>query len=159
MRLFLFGLLLGLIFGALNLLLTWLHPLAEDTIGALLLFYGPMFFVWGVVSFRAARRTGRLLAALVAGATIACGTFVTYDLLMFVRVNLFLSELTGRADWQNMIMRFRASGSESFRSFVNLEYVKGAPFKLLVSCGIGALMGALGGIAGSLGYRRPISAA
>ena len=50
------GFIAGLAFGAADLLLTWLDPLGDDTPGALLLFYGPMFALWAVASFVTARR-------------------------------------------------------------------------------------------------------
>ena len=149
----LLGLFVGLVFGFVNLLLTWLYPLADDTPGALLRFYGPMFFVWALASFRAARRTGRLLSGVATGLTVAFATFCAFDLLILVRINLFLNELTGRADWQNMMMRFRASDIESLRRFVNLDYAIGTPLKLGVSCAIGALMGGIGGLLGQLSHR------
>jgi hypothetical protein len=37
------GIIVGLTFGAMDLIVTWLFPLADDTPGALLTFYGPMF--------------------------------------------------------------------------------------------------------------------
>lgn len=150
----LLGLIVGVIFGFLNLLFTWLYPLADDTPGALLRFYGPMFFVWALASFRAARRTGRLLSGVTTGLTVAFATFCAFDLLILVRVNLFLNELTGRADWQNMMMRFRASDIDSLRLFINLDYVKGAPLKLGTSCAIGLIMGGIGGFLGQLAHRR-----
>jgi hypothetical protein len=72
-----------------------------------------MFLLWMLVSFRAVRRTGRVSSGLVAGIAIAFGTFCVFVVLNFLRVNLFLQQLTGRADWQNMMVRFHASGSES----------------------------------------------
>jgi hypothetical protein len=155
----LLGLIVGLAFGSVNLLVTWLYPLADDTPGTLLLFYGPMFFIWAVASFRVAQRSGQLLSGLRTGAIVACATFVVYDLLIFLRVNLFLNELTGRADWQDMMSRFRASGLDSLRLFVNVDYVKGIPVKLAVSCAIGLMMGAAGGIVGKLRHRHPIATA
>jgi hypothetical protein len=153
------GLIVGLVFGFVNVIFTWLYPLADDTPGALLRFYGPMFFVWALASFRAARRTGRLLSGVTAGLTVAFATFCAFDLLILVRVNLFLNELTSRADWQNMMMRFRASDIDSLRLFVNLDYVKGAPLKLAVSCAIGVVMGSVGGFLGQLTHRRIIATA
>ena len=41
-----------------------------------------------------------------------------FDVLNLVRVNLFLYYLTGRADWQSMMARFRASEFDSVRAFV-----------------------------------------
>ena len=45
------GLLLGIAFGLWNLISTQVDPYAEDTIPALLAFYGPMFAVWGSRAF------------------------------------------------------------------------------------------------------------
>ena len=71
------------------LLLTWLRPLESDADWVLLAFYGPMFLVWGVVSFRAARETGRVSAGVVAGIVVGFGPFLVFILLNFLRVNLF----------------------------------------------------------------------
>lgn len=147
------GLIVGLVFGAVNLVSSWLYPLADDTPGALLRFYGPMFFVWALASFRAARRGGRLLTGVTTGAVVACATFCVFHVVVLLRVNLFLDELTGRADWQNMMMRFRASGVDSLRLFVNVDYVRGAPLKIGVACAIGAMMGIIGGFLGRLTHR------
>src|SRR5262245_16007375 len=124
------GLVVGLTFGALNLLMSWLHPLADDTPAALLRFYGPMFLVWALASFVAARRTGQMWSGVTTGVIVAFATFAAYDLLILVRVNLFLQELTGRADWQNIMLRFRASDIDSLRMFVNVDYLTGTPLKL-----------------------------
>jgi hypothetical protein len=118
-----------------------------------------MFFVWTLASFRAARRSGRLVSGVTTGVTVAFATFVAFDLLVLLRVNLFLNELTGRADWQNMMVRFRASDFDSLRLFVNLDYAKGAPLKLGVSCAIGVVMGSVGGFLGQLRHRRTIATA
>lgn len=148
------GLLVGSIFGSVNLLMTWLDPVADDTPAALLRFYGPMFTIWALAAFRSSRRTGRMLLGVITGLTIAFGTFVAFDLFIFLRLNLFLHELTGRADWQAMMLRFRASEVDSLRLFVNLDYAMGAPLKLGVSCAIGVVMGAIGGFWGHLTERR-----
>jgi hypothetical protein len=152
----LIGLVVGLIFGFADLALTWLNPLEDDSAGALLRFYGPMFLIWSLVAFRAARSTGRLRSGVVAGMAVAFATFCVFVVVNFMRVNLFLDQLTGRADWQNMMMRFRASGSESLRSFVNLDYIKGTPFKIGVATAFGAAFGTLGGGLGRLMRRRVI---
>lgn len=156
---FLSGLLVGLVFGAVNLMLTYRSPLADDSPGALLRFYGALFLLWSLVSFRAARRSGRLLSGVAAGLTAAFGTFLVFDLLILLRVNLFLNELTDRADWQNMMVRFTASNVDSLRLFVNLDYITGAPLKLGVSCAIGAVMGTIGGSLGVLARRHTTATA
>jgi hypothetical protein len=153
-RTVLLGLAVGLTFGCVNLLMTWLDPLADDSPSALLRFYGPMFLAWTMASFFSARRTGRALSGITTGLTVAFATFVAFDLLILVRVNVFLYELTGRADWQNLMMRFRVSNGDSLRLFVNVDYLTGAPLKLAVSCAIGAILGTIGGCLGRLMHRR-----
>jgi len=81
------GLLLGAGFGLWNLIATRLNPLAEDTPTALLLFYGPMFAIWGLAGFGASRRTGRLSYAIKVGATVAFVTFVVYTVAVMRRIN------------------------------------------------------------------------
>jgi hypothetical protein len=152
-RILTLGLFLGAGFGLWNLITTGLDPLAEDSPIALLIFYGPMFAIWGLVGFAAARRSGRLLDAVKAGAAVAFVTFVVYTLAVMVRINVFLDALSRRPDWQNMMARFQASGFESLRAFANYAYVTGAPFKLLVASTIGAGTGLVGGLFGRLGRR------
>ena len=154
----LLGIIVGMTFGAMNLLVTWLFPLADDTPGALLLFYGPMFVLWALAGFRATRRSGRFLSGVTTGMLVAFATFVVFDLMVILRVNLFLSEITGRADWRNMMWRFQASGFDSFRAFVNVDYIKGAPLKIGVASAIGAFMGVVGGIVGSVPMRPTVRA-
>jgi hypothetical protein len=153
----LLGLMVGLTFGAVNLLMTWMYPVADDTPGALLMFYGPMFFLWAFAAFKATRRSGRFLSGVTTGMLVAFATFCVFDLLVILRVNLFLSELAGRADWQNMMGRFQASGFDSLRTFVNIDYVKGAPLKIAVASAIGAFMGVVGGSLGRV-YRPTVAA-
>jgi hypothetical protein len=78
-------------------LYSWLYPFADDTPLALLAFYGPMFSVWAAAAFAATRRTGKVSTGLTTGAVVAFATFCAHDLLVVVRVNLFLDELTRRA--------------------------------------------------------------
>ncbi len=109
---------------------------------ALLRFYGPMFFAWTLASFRAAQRSGRLSSGVSTGLGVAFATFCVFDGLNLLRVNLFLNDLTGRADWQKMIWPFRASGLDSLRLFVDIDDIKGAPLRIGVASVIGAVVGA-----------------
>jgi hypothetical protein len=151
----LLGVLVGAAFGLWNLIVTWLDPLAEDTPFALLIFYGPMFAIWGLAGFAASRRTGQLLDGVRVGATVAFGTFVVYVLTQFIRVNVFLDILSQRSDWQNLMARFQNSGYESLRRYVNYVGLTGAPFKILVASIIGAGTGLVGGILARVGRLRP----
>lgn len=153
------GLIVGVVFGAANLVHTWLYPVEDDTVLAVLRFYGPMFFLWSLASFCAVRRTGLWVSGVTAGALVAFSTFAVFEVFVLTRVNLFLDELTSRPDWQDMMMRFRRSDSDSLRLFVNLDYLKGAPFKLAVACAIGAAMGIIGGSIGWLWHRWKVRAA
>ena len=149
-RPFFIGLIAGLVFGCTDLLLTWLNPVEDDSLLVLLRFYGPMFLVWSVIAFNAARRAGRFQSGVAAGMVVAFATFSVFVVLNFLRVNLFLHELTDRADWQSMMTRFRASGAESLRLFVNLDYLRGTPFKMVSATAFGAVFGSLGGVLGQL---------
>jgi len=149
----LLGLLMGAAFGLWNLIATKLDPLAEDTPIALLVFYGPMFVIWGLAGFAASRRSGRVLDGAKIGATVALVSFLVYVLTQFVRVNLFLDALTQRSDWQNLMARFQTSGYQSLRWYVNYVGITGAPFKILVASCIGAGTGLVGGLIGILGRR------
>jgi hypothetical protein len=155
-RLLIFGVGLGVAFGVVDLIGTWAAPLADDSGSALLLFYGPMFFVWALASYLAARRTRSLLAGIVTGCVLAFATFSAFYVMNMVRVNTFLTELTARDDWQNMMRKFHGSGFESLRLFINWDYLKGAPFKIGVASFIGAVMGAVGGTVGHLMEKRPV---
>jgi hypothetical protein len=101
----------------------------------------------------AARSSGRPSVGLKTGALVAFGTFVVLTIVVIVRVNLSLAVMTERPAWQNLIARFNASGFENLRTYVNYEYLKGAPFKIVVACTIGAAFGFIGGCT-SLAFRR-----
>ena len=148
------GLASGTGFGLWNLIATQLNPLADDDLLPLLTFYGPMFTIWGIAGFAAARRTGRMLDAVKVGATVAGVTFAVYTLAVILRVNLFLDVMTGRPDWQNLMGRFRAGGFNALRGYINYEYVTGAPFKILVATMIGVVTATVGGLLGFLGRRK-----
>jgi hypothetical protein len=146
----LIGLVTGLVFGCVDLVFTWLNPVEDDTLIALLRFYGPMFLVWSAVAFTAARRSGRWRSGVAAGAVAAFATFAVFIVLNFVRVNVFLHDLTARPDWQSLMARFQASGGGNLRLFVNLDYLRGTPFKITAATAIGVVLGGLGGTFGWL---------
>ena len=139
-----FGLCLGTAFGAWNLYETWRDPLADDSVLALLAFYGPMFLAWTSVGFIRRRSGGTVGQAAMSATVFAFATFTSYFGAQLVRVNLFLEQLRERDDWQFMMSRFAASGSDHFRSYINHIYVAGAPFKILVATAIGFAVGLAG---------------
>jgi hypothetical protein len=152
-RFVILGLVVGAGFGLWDLIVTLLTPLAEDDPSALLLFYGPMFAIWGLAGFVAARRTGRIADGVQVAAIVAFVSFVVFDVAAIVRVNMFLEALSHRSDWQNLLVRYQASGFQSLRAYANYEYITGSPFKLLVATLIGGATGLVGGLFGWLGRR------
>jgi len=148
-----FGVVLGVIFGAWDLIATARSPLADDSPSALLTFYGPMFTIWTITGFIASRRRGRVTDGIQAGATVALSTFVVFDVAVMIRANVFLDVLPGRDDWQLIVRSFQTSGFSSFRTYVNCFYLKAAPLKTTVATAIGAILGALGGLAAVLTRR------
>jgi hypothetical protein len=144
------GFMIGSVFGALNLAITWRDPLGDDSAAALLRVYGPMFLALIAIATRESRRTGRLRSGVIAGITAALATFGVFVVLNFVRVNVFLGQLTGRDDWQNLLARFRVSGFASLRLFVNVDYLRGTPFLIAFALAVGLAIGVLGGAAGWL---------
>jgi hypothetical protein len=149
-RVFGFGLVVGLVFGCVNVVAAWLHPLDDDTPVAVLRFYGPMFAVWAIAACVTVRHAGRVLLGVASGAVVAVATFCSYYLAVLPRINVFLYVLTDRLDWQNMLARFHTSGYESLRPFVNVDYIKGGPFKIAVASVIGATTGLIGGAIGRM---------
>src|SRR5262245_27194604 len=72
------GLTIGVVFGIWNLVATILLPLLEDSRLALVGFYGPMLFLWGLAGLIAGKRTGHVADAVKTGAIVACVTFVVF---------------------------------------------------------------------------------
>lgn len=152
---FLLGIILGVLFGAWNIAYSLLSPLAEDTVVALLSFYGLMFLMPGIAGFAAFRATGRWLEAIKAAVTVAVVIQVVFGSANMIRVNWLLDTLTQRSDWQNLVARFRSSEFDSFRAFVNYDYAKQTAPKLAAVTLIGAVLGILGGLFATLfGGRR-----
>lgn len=150
----LFGIIVGMVFGVWNIAYSLLVPLAEDTVFALLTFYGPMFLMPAVAGFVAFRATGRWLEVIRAALTVAVVTQLVFGAANMLRVNLLLDTLRERSDWQNLVARFRNSDFESFRAYVNYDYAKQVVPKLLVVSLIGAMCGMLGGVFATFRGRR-----
>ena len=138
------GLALGVAAGTLNLVDTAIEPLAEDTAGAMAVWFGMLAFIWFLIGFRAARAQ-RFRDALVAGVLVGAATMTVFHLAAIIRVNLFLDQIRGRDDWQNLVARFHASGFTSLRAYANYTYISGTPIALALGAAAGAVSGALGG--------------
>jgi hypothetical protein len=140
------GILMGVVFGGWDLYQTWTTPLLDDSVPALLRFYGPMVFAWGVVGFLDHRSRGSLIHAVASGAVVALVTFAVFYCAILLRINLFLEVLRSRDDWTRLVALFPSSGFQSFRAFANYDYAVGAPLKLVVATMIGAVTGLAGGL-------------
>jgi hypothetical protein len=145
-----FGIVLGFAVGIANLLHTMLWPLAEDSAAAVLTFYGPVFLLWALSGFLAARLTERWLSGVWTAIVLAFVTALIYDAIVILRVNLFLEDLTQRTDWQRWMREYEASGSSSLRTFINFAYLKDMPLKVAFETGFGVVMGVIGATLGIL---------
>ena len=143
------GIVLGVVFGAWNVIVSVLNPVMDDTPLALLGFYGPMFGSWGYSGYRAFQRTGRLPHAAGTGALVAFGTFTVFTVIVIARMNVTLDTIVERPDWRNMVRTYADSGFDSFRAYANYVYLTGAPLKIVVASSIGAASGWIGGMVGA----------
>jgi hypothetical protein len=152
-RPWMWGTVMGLVFGTWNLVGTVLYPLADDTPLVMLSLVTFLLVSWALVGFSAVRRTSRIRDAMLGGAIAATISTTLFGIANFVRVTVFLDVIKDRADWVGLIARFNASGSTDLRAFVVSEYSTSIPATIIVLGVVGALMGGLGGLIGC-GQRR-----
>ena len=139
------GVLLGLALGGLNLLSTALAPLAEDTPLSDLALAATILGMWTLVGFGAERRRFRFGDAVRGGITAAFLSAAIFSAGNLARKMMFLDVIQHRSDWHGLLLRFSASGSHDLRSFVLTEHLEGLPGGILFSLVAGALCGAIGG--------------
>jgi len=139
------GLAIGLVLSALQLIDTAIEPLAEDTPGLMIGIVSALILLWIAASYVATRRTDRYLDAVVSGLLVGLATMAVLHVSAVVRVNLFLDEIQYRDDWVNLMARFHASRFQSLRAYANYEYLSGLPLLLMLGAGVGALCGSLSG--------------
>lgn len=139
------GFAIGLAAGGLSLISTAVAPLADDTEGTVGLWFGGLLVLWGLVGFSAARRRHSFRDAVTAAAIAGLVTMIVFDVATIVRANVFLDEIRDRADWQNLIARFQASGAHSLRLYATREYIVMTPIILAIGACAGAVSGVMGG--------------
>jgi hypothetical protein len=139
------GLILGVTLGGLNLVSAAVAPLAEDTPATVLFFGASILASWVFAGFAADRRSRRFKNAIFAGAVVATLAMGIFSAANFARKMVFLDTLQHRSDWQGLLGRFQTSGERDLRTFVIREHVEGLPAGILFSLAIGALCGGLGG--------------
>jgi len=147
------GVIIGLVFGIENLVSTAISPLAEDTPALMLTLVTVVLGSWILVGFSAGRRTMRVRDAVLAGVVVATISMSLFGMANWVRVTVFLDVIKDRSDWVGLMDRFHASGAPDLRSFVMSEYSRGNLLSTAVIAGIGGAMGALGGLVGVRRHR------
>jgi hypothetical protein len=139
------GLLIGAAAGTLQLLSTALDPLADDSAGVMLVIAATLLLLWMLASLGATTSAQRLRDVVVSGIVIGAATMAVAYVSSIVRVNLFLDQIRDRADWVNLVSRFRASEFHSLRAYANHEYLGSLPSLLALGAVAGGCCGALGG--------------
>ena len=139
------GVLLGIVLGALNLASAAVAPLAEDKPEDLLIIATVIVGTLTAIGFAAERRRFRTGDAVVGGMVAAIlGTIIT-SAANLTRKIVFLDIIQHRSDWQGLLVRFHASGSSDLKSFVITEHLYGLIGGLLFAAVMGAVCGAIGG--------------
>jgi hypothetical protein len=139
------GVAIGTAAGAVSLISTAIEPLADDSVGVMIIWFGSLILLWSLVGFGAAERTHRVRDAVTAAAIAGVATMAVFELATIVRANVFVDQIRYRADWQNLVARFEASGAHSLRRYATRQYIAGTPILLAVGACAGAVAGALGG--------------
>jgi hypothetical protein len=139
------GLLIGAAAGALQLLSTALDPLADDSGGVMLAIVATLLLLWMLASLGATTSSQRLRDVVISGIVIGAATMAVAYVSSIVRVNLFLDQIRDRADWVNLMARFRASDFHSLRAYANYEYLGSLPALLTLGAVAGGCCGALAG--------------
>ena len=139
------GLIIGIGAGSLQLIDTAIEPLADDTAGGMLAIAGTLLLLWTIASYAATRRTERFRDAIFAGLLVGLACIAVLHVAAIVRENVFLDQIQYREDWANLVNRFRTSGFESLRAYANYEYLKGTPLLLILGAGVGSICGVLSG--------------
>jgi len=140
------GVLFGAAFASVNFAVTIFSPLAEDTAARVIGFYGLMFAMWGAASFVVCRRSGRFRDAITTGVMVGAVTVAVFHISGALRINVFLGDITQRADWQGLVWSFPDSGFESLRAYANYAYAKQFVPRLIAGTLAGTVTGALGGL-------------
>ena len=155
LRPWMWGVILGVTLGVSNLIWTAVAPLADDEPPVILALGLAILTTWVIAGFAAERRSRRFRDAIVAGAVVAALSMAIFSSANFARKMIFLDTIQHRLDWQGLLQRYQASGSDDLRSFVIREQVEGLPGGILFSLAAGAFCGALGGAYSSWRREQP----
>ena len=150
------GVLLGLTLGGLNLASAAVAPLAEDKPLDMLIIAAAVIGAWTAIGVAAERRRFRMGDAVVGGIVAAILTAVISSAANLTRKIVFLDVIRHRSDWQGLLVRFHESGSTDLKSFVIGEHLQGLIGGIIFGAIVGAVCGAIGG-AISASKRTPVS--
>jgi hypothetical protein len=157
-RPWMWGVALGTVLGALNLLATAYRPLLEDDGAILLVMAGTVFAAWGAIGYSFAARRGRWIDGVTAAFVAATLTMTVSQMANFVRVLTFYDQLQYNPEWRSLMFRFAASGMTDLRAFVFLDYARNTPIFVAVFIAAGTLAGAITAVL-SVAQRGPSSRA
>lgn len=141
--LWMWGALLGLALGALNLAFTAVAPVAEPH--NTFIIAAAILGIWTMIGFAAERRRFRIWDSVRAGLVAAVLGHVISSAADLLRKVLFLDILQHRSDWQELLARFHESGSTDLRSFIISEHLQQFIRGTVVVAIVGALCGWMGG--------------
>lgn len=139
------GFLIGAAAGTLQLLSTALDPLADDSGGVMFVIVATLLLLWMLASLGATTRSQRLRDVVISGIVMGAATMAVVHISSTLRVNLFLDQIQDRADWVNLMARYRASVFHSLRAYANYEYLGSLPALLALGAVAGGCCGAVGG--------------
>jgi hypothetical protein len=140
------GIAIGIVAGAWNLISTAMAPLAEDTAFATMLALGALLLLWVMATSAAGQRSRGLRDTITAGVLMGVATLAVFHLAGIIRVNVFMEQIRDRDDWQNLVARFRASNFHDLRAYATYEYIKMTPMLLAFGAIAGGISGALSGV-------------
>jgi hypothetical protein len=92
----------------------------------------------------AAARSRRFRGVAINGLLIGVATMAVIYVSSILRINLFLEQISNRADWVNLMARYRASDFHSLRAYANYEYLGSLPVLLALGAVAGGCCGLLG---------------
>ncbi len=144
------GALLGAALGTWILVDTARQPLADDEAGMILLAFGSMMVVWTGASAAIAWPSRRLGHGIAAGMLVGSATLLVLHVAAIARVVMFVDTIRGRDDWQNLLVRYHASGFATLRAYATYEYARQTPVILAIGATAGTISGAVGGLVARL---------
>jgi len=138
------GLALGALVGAQNILDSYLWPLPHDNAAGVLALWTSVLVAWGAIGTSAASRSRRLRDGILGGAFAAAVSMGIMGAANFVRVYIVLDLATHHTTLGQFAGGFMASHGDALSGFFQqeaIDWLQG----VLGAAGLGACAGAIGG--------------